>query len=189
MGKAVQHPSPPGQAGHRLAVILLIQEKARFLPVLHIYGILHPVLHDDGPGALRDGNSLQRIPALVLFQALVGPQCHVVALIDAPDGLPVLGQDLVEQREDHRFEPLHPQRQGLGHQKVVEPVHRKTGEGICLPEDEPAAVGILPHHRFAVLPGIADPPLPEGGIKNVVGIPGNQTHPDLGGLADKARCV
>ena len=188
VGKAVQHPLAPGQPGHRQAVVFLVQEKAGLLPVFHIHPVAHTIFADFGDGALRQGLSLQREPALVLLQALQGADGHIVALKEACDLLPVLLQHPDQEGEEHPLDALHPHGQGLGHQQRAKAVHRQPGEAVGLPKDHPAAGKILrPHDGLPVIPGVLEPPFPKGGVEPVVGVAGHQAQPDLALPAEKAR--
>ena len=53
VGKAVQHGVPGGKAGHRPAVVLLVEEEAGLLAVLEIHVVVNAVLADLGLGACR----------------------------------------------------------------------------------------------------------------------------------------
>ena len=182
VGEAVQHRLAPGQPGHRQPVILLIQEEPGFLPVFKVHGVRDAVFRDVLGGALRQLLSRQSQPALALGHALQLPDGHVVALIHAPYRLPVLPQKAHQQGQHPVFDPLHAQAQHLRHQHALEPVHCQPRKAVRLAEDDAAAPAVrLAHHRFAVLPGVAQPPLPEGVARRVVvGVPGHQPHPDLG---------
>ena len=61
----------------------------------------------------------------------------------------------------------------------MEAVDRKPRKLIGFAEDNAAAVRIGPHDGFAVVPGVADPPLPEAIVKTVVGVAGEQANADL----------
>ena len=68
----------------------------------------------------------------------------------------------------------------------MEFIHRQTGEGIRFPEDDSAGVQIRRvHNGFTVFPGPAELSLPKGLVEAVVGIPGEQAHPDLGVLREE----
>ena len=122
-------------------------------------------------------------PALVLFQPFLGAQGFIVAFVDAVNGLSVCPQYLGQQGEEHRLQLFHAHAQSLGDQNVVEPVHRQPG----LAKDEAAGrkVGRL-QYRFAVRPCVLHPAAPEGGIKGIIGVAGDQPHPDLAFQREKA---
>ena len=187
MGKAVQHGVPGGKACHSPAVILLVKEKAGLLPVFKVYMVVHAVFTDLGLGGFRVALAGQGKPAFVLFQPLLGTQGFIVALIDAVNGLSVCPQHFSQKREEHRLQPFHAHAQGLGDQNIVEPVHRQAGELVCLAKNEAAGgkVGGL-QHGFAVVPCIFHPAAPEGSIKGIVGVAGNEPHPDLAFQREKA---
>ena len=180
MGKTVQHGVPGGKACYRPTIIFLVKEKAGLLPVFKVHMVVHAVFTDFGLGGFRVALAGQGEPALVLFQPLLGAQGFVVALVDAVNGLSVRPQHLSQQGEEHRLQLFHAHAQGLGDQNIVEPVHRQAGELVCLAKNEAAGgkVGGL-QHRFAVSPCVLHPAAPEGSIKGIVGIAGNEPHPDL----------
>ena len=181
MGEAVQHRPPLGQTGHCQPVVLLVQKKAGFLPILKVHGIHDAVFHDVHVGALRRRLTGQGIPSFVLLHALQTADGHIVALVDAADVLSVLPQHLDQQREQPVLDALHAHTQRLGHQHAFEPVHRQTREQVGFAEDHAAAPAVrLAHHHLAVVPGVADAPLPEGIGEVIVGIAAHQPHPDLG---------
>ena len=187
MGKAVQHRLAPGQPGHCPAVVLLVQEEAGLLAVLHVYQVLHAVFRDLRDGRVRGLLAGKMVPSLPLGQALLFPQGHVVAQKHAPDGLSVLPQDADQQGQQKVLNVFHAHREDLHAQKVVEFVHGQAREGVRLAEDDPAGVQIRRvHDGLAVVPGPAKLPLPKGFVKAVVGVSGEQTDPDLGVLGEKA---
>ena len=186
VGEAVQHPAAFGETRHSQAVELLIQEKAGLLAVFHVYLIGDPVFADLRQGRIRDRQARQGIPALALLQPLQLPDGQVVALIEPADALPVLLQHLRQKGKQQIFDPLDPHGESLRHQKVGKAVHRQAGEAVRLTENEAAAVRLPVHDSLAVVPGVLDPPLPEGGVKAVVGVAGEDAHPDLAVLAEKA---
>ena len=181
MGEAVQHRPALCQTGHRLPVVLLIQKKAGLLAVLKVHGVDDAVLHDVHRRLFRRRLAGQGIPALGLRHAFQLPDGRVVALVDTPDVLSVLPQHLGQQGEQAGLDALHAQTQGLRHQHALEPVHRQAGEQVGLAEDHAAAAAVRPaHHRFAVVPCVADAPLPEGVGEVVIGVAAQQTYPDPG---------
>ena len=182
MGEAVQHRLSLRQLCYRQPVVLLVQEEAGLLPVLKVHRIPYAVLRDVLGGALRRGLAGQHQPALALRHALQRPEGGVVAFVHAPDDLPVLPQDAYQQRQHPFLDTLHAQAQHLGHQHALEPVHRQPRKAVRLPEDDAAAPAVrLAHHRFAVVPGVAQPPFPEGIPRRVVvGVPRHQPHPYFG---------
>ena len=187
VGEAVQHRPPLSQPGHRLAVVLLVQEKAGLLAVFHVHGVPHAVFHDLRQGRGRGLLAGQGEPALVLLQSLLFPQLHVVALVDAGDGLAVGAQHLYQHGQQLSLDLLHAVGEHLHREQIVEPVHRQAREAVRLAEDDAAAVQVLrPQHGLAVLPGPAELALPEGVVKAVVGVAGEEPHPDFGVLGQKA---
>ena len=178
---------PGSNTRHRPAVIFLVKEKAGLLPVFKVYMVVHAVFADFGLGGFRVAFVGQGEPALVLFQPLLGTQGFVVALVDAVNGLSVCPQHLSQQGEEHRLQLFHAYAQGLGDQNIVEPVHRQAGELVCLAKNEAAGreVGGL-QHGLAVSPCVLYPAAPEGGVKGIVGIAGNEPHPDLAFQREKA---
>ena len=135
-------------------------------------------------GGLLPGEA---VPALPLLQPLPLPQGDVVALVDPPDLLAVGAEHLRQGGEDHILAQLHPVGHGLGHQDVVEPVHRQAGELVGLPKDDPAAVQVLgPHHRPAVGPGVLQAAAPERLVKAVVSAAAEEPDADLAVEAEQA---
>ena len=91
--------------------------------------------------------------------------------------------------QQHVLDALHAHGQHLDAEQVVELVHGQPGEGVRLAEDDAAAVQvIITHDALAVVPGPAELPLPEGLIKAVVGVAGDEPDPDLG-LFRKETCA
>ena len=188
VGEAVQHRPAPGDAPHRPAVVLLVQEEPGLLAVLHVYQIFHAVLRDLRHCRIRRRFPRQGIPPLALGQPLLLPQGHVVPEKDPADREPVRPEELRQRRQQDVLDPLHAHGQHLDGQQVVELVHRQSGKGICLPEDDPAGVQVLRrHHALPVFPGPLKLPAPEGGVELVIGVAGHQPHPDLGLFRQKAR--
>ena len=93
MRKAVKHLFAFADRMDRLAVILLIQEKARLLSIFHVYDIMHPVFNDLHLRVKRltDKSFIPRQPLLF-------PHLGIAPLIDAPDMDAVLFQKI-----DQRF--------------------------------------------------------------------------------------
>ena len=180
MGKAVQHSVPGSNAGHSPAVVFLVEEKAGFLAVLKIDVVEHAVLADLSLGAVGVRLAGQVKPALVLCQALLGPQSLVVALVDALNGLAVSAQDLHQQGQEDGLELFHAHAQGLGDKDIAEPVHSQARKLVSLAKDDTAGgqVGGL-QHGLAVGPGVLHPAAPESGVKGVVGVAADEPHPDL----------
>ena len=69
----------------------------------------------------------------------------------------------------------------------MELIHRQTGEGVRLAKDHPAGVQIRRvHDGLPVVPRPLQFPPPNGFVKAVIGVPGDEPHPDLGVLGEKA---
>ena len=187
MGEAVQHRPSLRQPPHCPAVVFLVQEKAGFLSVFYIYQIFYAVLYNLRYRRIRRGLPRQGKPFLVLLQSLLLPEGDIIPLEDAPNSLPVLPKNPDQKRQQQVLDPLHAHRQHLDAEEVMELVHCQAGEHVGFPEDDAAGVQILgSHDRFPVLPGPAELPLPEGGVKAVVGVPGNQADPDFRFLRQEA---
>ena len=187
MGEAVEHAATAGKARDREAVILLVEEKAGLLAVLHVHAVIDAVLADLRHGARGHVPALEREPALPLLHTLKGADGRVVALENAVDHNAVLGENLDEQREQHLLDALHADGESLRDEQVFKAVHRQAGEAVRLPEDHPAAAEVLrPEDAFPVVPGPAELPLPEGLVKAVVGVAGEEADPDLGLLGEEA---
>ena len=68
----------------------------------------------------------------------------------------------------------------------MELIHRQAGEGVRLAKDHPAGVQIRRvHDGLPVVPRPLQFPPPEGFVKAVVGVPGDEPHTDLGLLGQK----
>ena len=187
VGKAVEHAPPLGKACHGKAVILLVKEETRFLPVLEIDGIVYPVLAYLGHGALRMLLAGQFIPSLTLRKSFERADGNVVAFVYAVDPLPALSQHLDKQWEDHVLEPLHPNGERLRDEDVREPVHSQAGEAVCLAEDDAAAGHVPAHDGAAVVPRVPDAALPELRVKTVVRVAGDEPQAYLALAAVQPR--
>ena len=142
--------------------------------------VVNAVLADLGLGACRMSLTGQLKPAFVLLKTFLGSQSLIVALVDAIDGLAVGAQDFCQNGEEDGLELFHAHAQGLGDKDIAEPVHSQARELVSLAKDDTAGgqVGGL-QHSLAVGPGVFDTALPESGIKGVVGVAGDEPHPDL----------
>ena len=159
------------------------------MAVLYIHQIFDAVFYDLHNGRLRRLLAGQGEPALILGEPLFVPQGHIVPLEHAPDGLAVLPENLYQSGQEHLLDALHAHGQHLDAEQVVELVHRQAREGVRLAEDDAAAVQvIITHDALAVVPGPAELPLPEGLVKAVVGVAGDEPDPDLG-LFRKETCA
>ena len=98
MGEAVQHPFARAEPPDRLAVILLVQEKAGLLAVPDIHQVADPIFHDLH---LRVEGSADK--AFKALHPLLETDLGVAALIDAPDLDLVLCKDLYQLIDDHRL--------------------------------------------------------------------------------------
>ena len=68
----------------------------------------------------------------------------------------------------------------------MELIHRQTGEGVRLAKDHPAGVQIRRvHDGLPVVPRPLQLSPPEGFVKAVIGVPGDEPHTDLGLLGQK----
>ena len=180
MGEAVQGPAALCQGLDSQAIVLLIQKEAGLLPLGHVHLVADAVLHDLHHRVEGLGQKVLH-PLHALLQAHLG----VAALIDAPDGVAVLGQHLHQNVQDGRFQPVDAQGQGLHHQHVGKLVHHQTGEEVGLPEDHPAGGGV--HRVLAVLPRGPHPALQKRLVDDGVGVPGQGPHRDGGGPVEEAH--
>ena len=186
--EAVEHRPPARELRHGEPVILLVEEKARFLPVFKVHGIADAAFRDIRLMEVGDGLTRQGIPSLPLLHALLFAQGDVVALIDARDLLPVGAQCLDEQPENHRLDAIHAETQHLRHEDIFKPVDREPGEVVRLAEDNPAAAAVLlAHHGLAVVPCVLHAPRPERAVKAVVRVAREEPHADHGAAVIKAR--
>ena len=90
MCKTVQYMLTTGDLSNSLTIILLIQEEACFLTVLHIYIIPDPVFNDFRQRLPWFCSLCKRKPALVFLHAFQQADLHIVAFIQAPDFLTLL---------------------------------------------------------------------------------------------------
>ena len=188
VGEAVQHRPPLGQPRHRLPVVFLIQKEACFLAVDEVHPIADAVFHDVRPRESRLRLVRQGKPALALRQTLFFPQGGVIAQVDTGNVLPVRPQHLHQNGQQPRLYALHAQAHHLRHQHGAEAIHRQPREAVRLPEDHPTAEQVFRlHHRFAVVPRVLHPPLPEGIVEAVVGVAGEQAAADEGAAVIKGR--
>ena len=89
-------------------------------------------------------------------------------------------QELRQGRQQEVLDALHAHGEHLDGQDVVELVHGEPRKGIRLPKDDAAGVQVLRvHDALAVVPGPLELPPPEGLVEPVVGVAGDQPHPDL----------
>ena len=96
--KAVKHSFALGKPRNGKAVILLVEEEARFLPVFDIDTVINPVFAN-----LRDAafGVLAAEPALVLLKSLQFTDFNIVALKNTAYFLTVGAQDIGNQRKQH----------------------------------------------------------------------------------------
>ena len=189
MGEAIQHMLAGTDPGHGQPVVLLVQEKAGLLSVHHVHMVAQAVFGDDGHQVgLRQGAAGNGRDALAFGHALQFPDLHIVALVDALHVLAHFPQDLQEQGEQQLFALFDAQAEHLGHQHILEPVHGKARKAVGLAKDQAAGFEIVAgHDGLAVLDGVPHPPFEEGLVELVVGVPGNQAHPDLGVVVIETR--
>ena len=116
VGKAVQHLFRFDAAAEILnsqPVVLLVQEEACFLTVLHIHHITDPIFQDFHLGV--KGISYESLMAL---HSLLQTDLGIAALIYAPDGNSVLRHDLSELVHNDRLQTVDSQSQGFHHQHI-----------------------------------------------------------------------
>ena len=187
VGETVQHRVPGGDAGHGAAVVFLVEEEAGLLAVLEINVVKNAVFADLGLGGSGVGLAGQLEPALVLRQPFLGAQSLIVPLVDAVDGLAVGPQHFCQKGEEEGLEFFHADAEGLGDEDILEPVHRQAGELVGLAEDDPAGREVVRFQNgLAVVPGILHPAAPEVSVKGIVGVAGDEPHPDLALEREKA---
>ena len=82
---------------------------------------------------------------------------------------------------------FHAKAEGLGHQKILETVHRQSRQLIRFAENQTAGRKILlPHNGLAVFPGIPQPALEKSIIKPVIRIAAEQADADFRMMIKKA---
>ena len=185
--EAIEHALAARKARHGEAVELLVEEKARLLPVFDVHAVENAVFADLGDGACGRFLPRKGKPALVLRQALLFAKNNIVALEKAVDLLAVLLQNLDDEREEHVLDLLHAERERLRDKQVFKAVDREAGERVRLAEDESAAAGLSVHHRLAVVPCVAHAPPPEVFVKAVVRVARDDAHAQTAEPAQKAR--
>ena len=185
--EAVEHALAARQMRDGEAVELLVEEKARLLPVFDIHTVENTVLANFSDGALGRFLPRKGKPALALRQPLFFAQGHIVALEKAVDLFAVLLQNLDNKGEERVLEPLHAERERLRDEQVFKAVDRQAGEGVRLAEDQAAAAGLSVHHRLAVVPCVAHAPPPEVFIEAVVRVARDDAHAEAAQAAQKAR--
>ena len=185
--EAVEHALAVREVRDGEAIELLVEEKARLLPVFDIHTVENAVLANFSDGALGRFFAGEGKPTLVLRQALLFAKHDIVALKKAVDRLAVLLQHLDNEGEEHVLDLFHAERERLRDEKIFKPVDRQAGEGVRLAEDQAAAAGLPVHDRLAVVPGVAYAPPPEIFIKAVVRVARDNAHAELTESAQKAR--
>ena len=102
--------------------------------------------------------------------------------------MPVFPEGLHQQGEEPGLALFHAEGEGLNHQHIPKAVHRESRQRIRLAKDCPAAGQLFgAQHALPVGPGVAEPAQPEGVVKDVVGVAGEEPHPDEGAKAQKPR--
>ena len=187
MREAVQHMLALGDFGNRLTVVLLVEEEAGLLAVLHINSIVNAVLHNFRRHSARIRQQLRLEPMLVLVQALQTADFYIVALEQTADFLSHLAQNFNQQLKNHLLAHLDAKGQSLRHQKVIEAVDRQAGEHVRLTKNQTAAFKILlAHNCQTIIERIAQTTLPKCFVKLVIRIRRNNAHADFGCVIDKA---
>lgn len=177
MGKAVQDFFPAAELRDRFAVVFLVEEKTGFLPVFKVHAVFDSVFKNRCFCGFRLRQSGDRIKAFVLLHAFQFADRNIVSLVNAVDGLPVFRKDFVKQRKENRLQLFHSKGKRLCYQNVVETIHRKPGKLIRFTENYAAAGQIVPHNRFAVVPGVPQAALEKGFVENIVRVSGKQANP------------
>ena len=101
MGEAVEHLFALRDLHNGTAVVLLVEEEARFLTVDVIHQIADAVLGDLHLAAQVGTQSFQREKALVFLEPFQLAHLDVVALIDRVDCVTAFFQYVDQQSEDH----------------------------------------------------------------------------------------
>ena len=116
MGKAVQHLFWLDAAAEILdsqPVVLLVQEEAGLLAVLHIHHIpdpIFPYFHLGVKGISHE--------SLMALHTLLQTDLGIAALIDSPDSDSVLRHDFSELVHNDRLQAVDSQGQGFHHQHI-----------------------------------------------------------------------
>ena len=85
VGKAIEHAAAVGDLANRRAVVLLVKEKAVFLPVYIVHLVADPVFHDLGLARNVGRKPLARPKGGVLLHALQRADGNVVPLVERID--------------------------------------------------------------------------------------------------------
>ena len=149
MGEAVQNRRPGAELLNRQTVVLLVQEKARLLPVLHIHLIADAVFGYHNIRIKRFREETFRA-----FHALELSDLRIASLVHAAKNDAVLREDIAKRRENHILEAVRSQGKGLNHADVLEFVHHDSGKPVGLAENHPAGRGV--HGFLSILPRRAD---------------------------------
>ena len=145
MGKAVQHIHSLTNFMNGQSIILLVKEKAGFLPFLHINDIFYAVFHNLHLGI--KGFAEEALPRL---HALLPAHLRITAFIHAADMDAVLQHSFDEQAQNRFLHAVNPHRKRLYHKHIGEFIHNQTGQKIRFPENNTAGGNI--HRPFAVIP-------------------------------------
>ena len=189
MREAVQNTLAARHGADRRAVVFLVEEKSGFLPLDIVHGVKNPVLGDGCQPVGIGSQTLAAPEAFGCFHALQFSDGGFIPLVQNRDRLP---EFFAEQTDENRInlilDLLHAKRQHLGDENVAKPVYRQAGEGVGFAENQAAAGKIaLAHDRAAVVDCPTELAFPEGGVKAVVRVFGDDTNADFGIGIVKAR--
>ena len=179
MSEAVQNLLTLAESLNSKAIILLVQEEAGLLAILHIYHIADTIFNDFNLGIKRFADE-----AFHALHALLQADLGVTALVNAADGNAILSQDFLQLVQNDRLETVNAQSQGFDYQNIGKLVDDDTRQEICLTEDQAAAGSV--YGCFAVLPGVTDTHLNESVIDYGIFFAGHHTDGDFGTGVDKA---
>ena len=186
MGKAVQYPCIPAHRPDCLPVVLLIQEKSCFLPVLHINLVTDRILNNLNSGIKRltDKAFNQR-------HALLLTHLCIAALIHAAHRHPKLCQLRFALVNDHFLHTVNSECQRLYNQHIGKLVHNDSRKEIRLPEDQAAAAHIyrLLTVRNAVPHTVMDPAAVNHSILFAAHHPHSQHRPVINETNAKAISI
>ena len=127
MGEAVEnHPSLRELCGG-LAIVLLVEEIAGFLPLDVVDVVFYAVFRYQNVSALVRF-IVAPIPAFVLRHAFLFADVHVVAFVYRVYIYTVFRQKLTQCGEYHVLDALDSAGEYLRHENVLEQIHHKSGE-------------------------------------------------------------
>ncbi|MPM84531.1 hypothetical protein SDC9_131604 [bioreactor metagenome] len=125
MRKAVQHALSLGDLRGDNAVVFLVEEETRLLPVFHVHGVVDAVFDDLNQRTRRLRQKFRAVPAFFELQPFQLANGYLVALEDAANRNPVLLEQRNKQAIERSLDPLNADGEHLTDQHVVVAVNRQ----------------------------------------------------------------